>query len=146
MRKLFSIASNIHLNSLALLFLRLTIGVAMGFYGYHKLTHFQEMMLEDFWVKDVNFMGWGGPVSLALTVFAEFFCSIFLILGLATRLSLIPLLICTGYIAGVLDHFELVSAGEHGYSVNHAFFYFMIYLVLLLTGPGRWSVDKLISK
>ncbi len=146
MKKLFSIYYNETAMDVGLFLLRISVSLAMIFYGYHKLTHFTETMHSDFWEKEINFMGKGGAVSLGLTIFAEFFCSLFIILGLCTRLSLIPLLFCMGYIVVVLDKYEIVSAGEHGYELNHAFFYFVIYFVLLLTGPGKWSIDRLISK
>lgn len=146
MRKLFSIAYNENALSAGLFLLRLTVGISMAFYGYHKLVHFAEDAHSDFWAKEINFLGYGGPFSLSLTIFAEFFCSLFLILGLFTRLSLIPLLVCMGYIVAVLDHYELVSSGEHGFELNHAFNYFVTYFFLLLSGPGKWSIDKLISK
>ena len=146
MRKLFSVHYNETTLNIGLFLLRLTVGVAMAFYGYHKLTHFSEMAHSDFWEKNVNFLGKGGAISLGLTVFAELICSFLLILGLLTRLALVPLLICMGYIVYVLDKNQIVSAGEHGYELNHAFFYFAIYLVLLLTGPGKWSLDRFISK
>lgn len=145
-RKFFSTAYNEYALSVGLLLLRMTAGTSMAFYGYDKLGHFADQAHSDFWEKQVNFLGHGGPFSLSLTIFAEFFCSLFLILGLFTRLSLVPLLFCMGYIVAILDHYELVSAGEHGYELNHAFNYFVIYFFLFLSGPGKWSIDKLISK
>ncbi len=146
MKRLFSVRYNDTALDMGLFLLRIAVSLAMIFYGFHKLTHFTEMAKEDFWVKEVNFMGKGGTVSLALTVFAEFFCSLFVILGLCTRISLLPLLFCMGYIVAIVDKYEIVSAGKHGYELNHAFFYFIIYFVLLLSGPGKWSIDRLISK
>ena len=130
---------------LALLLLRSVVSLTMLFYGYHKLSHFSEMIKEDFWIKEVNFLGLGASFSLALTIFAEFFCSLFVLIGLCTRLSLLPLLFCMGYIVVHIDHAEIIEAGKHGYELNHAFYYAILYLVLLLTGPGKWSFDKLIA-
>jgi len=146
MRKLFSVRYNETAMDMALFLLRVTSGVSMAFYGYHKLIHYSEQVNSDFWQKELNFIGQSGAVSLGLTIFAEFFCSILLIAGLFTRLSLIPLLICMGYIVAIVDKYEIVSSGEHGFEMNRAFFYFMIFFALLLTGPGKWSLDKLISK
>lgn len=143
MKKLFS-SDPINLD-LGLLFIRLIIGVLMACYGYQKLTHFSEMAASDFWAKDVNFLGMTGSVPLALTVFAEFFCSLLLIVGLLTRLSLIPLLICMGYIFGVVAGMEIVHNGDNGIEINNGFVYFVIYLALFFTGPGRYSLDHLIA-
>lgn len=146
MKRLFSVHYNDHALDIGFFLLRIAVSLAMIFYGFHKLTHFAEMAQEDFWVKDINFMGKGGAVSLALTVFAEFFCSLFIIVGFCTRISLVPLLFCMGYIVAIVDKYEIVSSGKHGHELNHAFFYFVIYFVLLLSGPGKWSVDRLISR
>ena len=146
MKKLVSTSIEpIHL-SLGLFLLRIIIGVVMACYGYEKLTHFSEMAASDFWAKNVSFLGFTGKIPLALTIFAEFFCSLFLILGLFTRLSLIPLLICMGYIIVAIAQFSVIYKGDNGFEVNTAFMYFIIYLALLLTGPGKYSIDAKLSK
>lgn len=142
MKRLFS-AYPINLD-LGLLFIRIIIGVLMACYGYQKLIHFDEMVASDFWAKEVSFLGFTGTVPLALTVFAEFFCSLLLIVGLFTRLSLIPLLICMGYIFGVMGGMEIVHSGDNGTEINNAFVYFVIYLALFFTGAGKYSLDYLI--
>lgn len=113
----------------------------MAFYGLHKLQGFEKMAASDFWMKHVNLFGLTGKAPLALTIFAELFCSIFLILGLFTRLSLIPLLFCMGFIVVVLGKFEIVSNGDKGMELNSAFTYFIIYLALFFTGAGKYSID-----
>lgn len=146
MKKLLSISIEpIHL-SLGLLLVRIIIGVVMAFIGYEKLIHFNEMAASDFWAKEVSFIGMTGKIPLALTVFAEFFCSLLLLIGLFTRLSLIPLLICMGYIVVVVAQFSIIDSGDNGVQVNTAFVYFIIYLALFLTGPGKYSVDAQLSK
>ena len=88
----------------------------------------------------MNFMGIGTGISLGLVVFAEFFCGILLVLGLFTRLATIPLIIMMCVIiikvfnGDVFGHAELPAI------------YLTGYIVLLLVGPGRISVDGLISK
>ncbi len=146
MKKLLSTSIEpIHL-SLGLLLVRIIIGVVMAFIGYEKLIHFNEMAASDFWAKEVSFLGMTGKIPLALTVFAEFFCSLLLLIGLFTRLSLIPLLICMGYIVVVVAQFSIIDSGDNGVQVNTAFVYFIIYLALFLTGPGKYSVDAQLSK
>ncbi|OYU80324.1 MAG: DoxX family protein [Flavobacterium sp. BFFFF1] len=128
---------------LGLLLIRIILGVLMACYGYNKLIHFDQMAA--FFGK-INFLGMTGKIPLALTIFAEFFCSLLLIVGLLTRLSLIPLLICMGYIVAVMDNMEIYKAGDNGTEFQSAFIYFVIYLALFFTGPGRYSVDSALLK
>ncbi len=129
-----------------ILIIRIIIGIVMAFYGYEKLVHFQEMAASDFWANNVSFLGQKGAFPLALTVFAEFFCSLLLIIGLFTRLSLLPLLFCMAYIFLVIFPFSIISSGDNGMEINTTFFYFIIYLGLFFTGPGKYSLDYLLLK
>lgn len=131
--------------SLGILLVRIIIGVLMAFYGYHKLINFETMAASDFWAKEVSFLGMSGKAPLALTIFAEFFCSLLLIIGLFTRLALIPLLICMGYIFACVYKFEVFYTGDNGTETNKAFVYFIIYLSIYLTGPGNYSLDYKIA-
>ena len=141
MKKFFTSTANPLHKNLGLLVLRLLIGVLMALIGYEKLIHFTEMAASDFWAKNVSFLGITGSFPLALTVFAEFFCSIFIIVGFLTRFSTLILMFCMGYIFTVVFPSAPITAGEHGMEFNTAFTYFIIYFVLLLTGPGKYSVD-----
>ena len=127
--------------SMGILVIRLIIGVLMAFYGYQKLINFETMAVSEFWAKEVSFLGMTGKIPLALTIFAELFCSLLLIVGLFTRFALIPLLICMGYIIACVAKFEVIYSGDNGMEMNTALVYFLIYFGLLLTGPGNYSLD-----
>ncbi len=88
----------------------------------------------------MNFLGIGATLSLALVIFAEFFCSMFLVLGLFTRLAAIPLVIAMGVVV-----FKINSGNFTGDGAEPALF-LCSYLVILLCGPGKMSVDDLINK
>jgi putative oxidoreductase len=118
-----------------MLVLRLSLGVLMMYHGYQKLMHFSEMQQ-----KFMNFLGMGPTMSLALLIFAEFFCSMFLILGLFTRLAAIPLIIATCVMVFKAHGGDVFGDGET------AALYLSGYLVLLFVGPGRVSVDSMIGK
>ncbi len=135
MKKLFSAKYSAGAVSAAMLVLRLGLGILMMSHGYDKLVHFSEY--QD---KFMNFMGLGKTLSLALVVFAEFFCSLFLILGLFTRLASIPLIIATCVMIFKAHNGDLLGDGEP------AALYLTGYLVLLFVGPGRISVDSMIGK
>ncbi len=85
-------------------------------------------------------IGLGVNVSLALAVFAEFFCSIFLIIGIATRLSTIPLII-TMLVAAFIVH-----AADPFVRKELPLLYTSIYIVIATAGAGKFSVDYWISK
>ena len=142
MNKLFSFSANPINKDFGLLLIRVMLGVLMAFYGYEKLSHFTEMAASEFWAKNVSFLGMTGETPLALTIFAEFFCSLFLILGIFTRYSLLVLMFCMAYIFLVIFPMSILEKGDNGYHFNDAFVYFIIYLSLLFTGPGKYSLDK----
>jgi putative oxidoreductase len=135
MKKLLSTKYSAGAFSTAMLVLRLGLGVLMMMHGYDKLVHFAKYQNEF-----MNFLGIGKNISLALVVFAEFFCSVFLILGLFTRLAAIPLIIVASVIVFKVFHGNVFGDGEHGA------LYLIGYIVLLLVGPGRASVDSMIGK
>lgn len=116
-----------------LLILRLGLGLLMMVHGWSKLIGFQEKAA-DFY----DFLGLGGEISLGLTVFAEFFCSLLLVVGLGTQLVLIPLTILAVVI--VFD----VKGGDSLGDKELPLLYLVGYVALLLTGPGRYSFDYFI--
>ena len=87
-----------------------------------------------------DFLGIGELPSLVLTVFAELFCSLLVILGLFTRLASIPLLVTMAVAA------FLVHAGDPMDEKEMALIYLGCYLAIALIGPGSYSVDKLIRR
>lgn len=119
----------------AMLLLRIGLGALMINHGYGKLVHFAEMKSQF-----MNFMGLGQPVSLALAVFAEFFCSVFIILGLFSRLSTIPLIITM-----LIALFQAHKGDVFGEGEKAAMF-LCGYVVLLIVGPGKISVDGMTGK
>ena len=135
MKKLFSANYSAGAVNAAMLLLRLSFGILMMMHGYDKLTHFSMYQ-----AKFMNFMGIGQSASLALVVFAEFFCSIFLILGLFTRLAAIPLIIATCVMVFKAHNGDVFGDGQT------AALYLTGYLVLLFVGPGKVSVDGMIGK
>ncbi len=135
MRKLLSTKYSAGAFNAAMLVLRLGVGILMMVHGYDKLVHFSEYQ-----GKFMNFLGIGTTMSLALVVFAEFFCSLFLILGLFTRLSAIPLIVTMCVALFKAHNADFTGDGEV------ATIYLTAYLVLLFVGPGKISVDGMIGK
>src|SRR5664279_662359 len=119
----------------AMLVLRLGLGILMLSHGYSKLIHFSGMK-----GSFINFMGLGSTVSLSLDIFAEFFCSIFLLLGMFTRLTVIPILVAMSVALFKVHHSEIFGAGER------AAIYLACTITIFFCGPGKISVDGMIGK
>ena len=136
MKKLFSSRYSERSISLGLFLLRLAAGGLMIPHGYQKLVSFAS--------RSSSFddpFGLGGPASMALTIFAEFFCAGLVVMGLMTRLALIPLIIVTTVIVFYSHKGDIfLSKGEL------PAFFLASFLVLLITGPGKWSLDRFIGK
>jgi putative oxidoreductase len=121
--------------SIGLLLLRVSAGGFMLTHGFPKL---QRILAGEFQFGDP--LGLGPEVSLVLAVFAEFVCSILLVLGLGTRLASIPLIVTMG-VAAFISH----GADPFGRK-ELALMYLVAYVVLLLNGAGKFSLDKMIGK
>lgn len=118
---------------LGLLVLRLGISLLMIPHGYNKLPRLQQDPVEFY-----NFLGLGSETSLLLIVIAEFFCSILLILGIGTRLILIPLII------GMIVVVFFVHGDDPFSDKEHGLLFLIPYITLFITGPGKYSLDYLI--
>lgn len=122
------------LQSLGLLVLRVGVGTMMAAgHGWQKLLMFG--------ARSGSFpdpLGVGSQLSLALALFAELLCSIFVILGLGTRLAAIPPLF-TMLVAAFVIH-----ADDPWAKKELALLYAVPFLVLLLAGGGSYSLDALL--
>jgi putative oxidoreductase len=122
-------------NNLGLLVLRLGLGGFMFFgHGWDKLMNFS--------VKSSQFpdlLGIGSTGSLALATFAEFFCSLALILGLGTRLSAIPLIV-TMFVAAFVAH-----ADDPFQRKELALLYMSGFTAVFFLGAGGLSLDGMMG-
>jgi len=131
MKKLLSSSYSSGAFNFAMLLVRLAFGLLMiANHGLDKLMRFSSMQNTFY-----NFMGIGSRFSLLLDLFAELFCSMFIILGLFTRLAAIPLIIamCVA-IFGVHAHQPFQKA-------ELAVLYLTAFLTILFVGPGKISID-----
>jgi putative oxidoreductase len=117
-----------------LLTLRLFFGFLFLMHGIDKLANFE--------VLSYSFpdpLGMGSHLSLVLVILAEVFCALTFIGGFLFRISLLPMLFAM-FIAFFYAHGGSIADGEL------AFIYLGVFLLLLVTGPGRYSADYLIYR
>ncbi|MGZ5135471.1 MAG: DoxX family protein [Flavitalea sp.] len=134
MKKLLSTKYSASAFNIAMLILRIGLGGLMMPHGYDKLVHFATYE-KDF----MNFLGIGSSLSLALVVFSEFFCSLFLVVGLFSRLIVIPMIFGLCIALFKAHNGDIFGDGEH------AALFITGLLVILLVGPGKISADGMMG-
>lgn len=119
---------------IALLLIRLAFGSMMIYeHGWGKLMRF----FADEPIKFGDPLGIGTIPSLGLAVFSEVFCAFMLIIGLLTRWVSIPLIV-TMSVAAFMVHID-----DPFSKMEKALLYLVPYIVLLLMGAGKYSLDYL---
>lgn len=112
---------------------RISVGFLMlNGHGLPKLLKF----FSDEPIKFADPIGIGMLPSLILATFAEFFCSIFILVGFKTRLATIPL---------ILTMFVIIFIEEFHSSIKEretAILYLLCYGVIYFYGSGNFSFDN----
>lgn len=122
--------------NIAMLLLRVSFGaVLMVKHGFAKVMNFATLQHTFY-----NFLGFGPKFSLIIILIAEIFCSLMIILGLFTRWACIPIIIAMLVVIFGND------AGKDLLDSELALFYLTAFTAILFCGPGRISVDGMISK
>jgi putative oxidoreductase len=134
MKKLFFSTSPFLLD-LGLAILRISTSLMLVTHGWAKIANFSERL-----TTFSDPIGLGPALSLQLVIFAEFFCAILLALGFLSRLSLIPLIINMAVISFVVHADDPFSNQEKG------LLFLVIFIFLMFSGPGKYSVDGQIKK
>lgn len=120
--------------SFVILFVRIFFGALFFMHGLDKMMNFSQ--LSDTFP---SVLGLGSYMTLMLSIFCEFACSIFLIVGMLTRIVLIPM-IASMAVAFFDIHDGFMPEGEL------SLIYLIVFIVLFITGPGRYSADYLIDR
>lgn len=119
----------------SLLLIRIIAGGFMLTHGYPKMI---KLLEGNFQFADP--LGLGVELSLILAVFAEIVCAFFILLGILPRLSSIPLIV-TMLVAAFIAH-----AGDPFKSKETSLMYLLLYVVILLLGAGKYSIQSLLKK
>lgn len=120
--------------SFLLLVVRVFFGVLFFIHGLDKLMNFNSLS-ETY----PSVLGFGSYMTLMVSIFCEFCCSMFLISGLLVRIMMVPMIVAMG-VAFFDVHDAMMPEGEL------ALIYLVVFVILYLTGPGRFSIDYLIDR
>lgn len=123
------------MKDLGLLILRAGAGLMMMGHGWGKVA--------DLFTGRHEFpdpIGIGSGASLALAAFAEFLCSLAVVVGFRARLAAIPVLI-TMLVAALIFH-----AGDPWAKKELAVLFAVAFAAIALLGAGRFSVDSMLGK
>jgi putative oxidoreductase len=121
--------------STLVLIIRILFGFLFLSHGYAKLM--QHASMANLFADP---FGLGSTLSFWMVVFAEVVCSFALIFGILQRVVLIPMTI-TMAVA-----FFVVHGGDAFAARELSFIYFIVFIILFITGPGEFSFDSIIGK
>lgn len=136
MKKIFNTSLPGQKGHIALLVFRVVVAIFMLTHGVPKL----QKLLSGNEIQFADPYGLGMTTSFILATFAEFLCSILVILGLATRLAVIPLII-TMATAVIFAH-----ANDPWGVKEKPLLFLVCFALLLVFGSGRYSVDRVLEK
>ena len=138
-RTILAVSNDSSQTDLGLLFLRVSFGLCLFLkHGFEKVTGFGRMVQgfpDPFHI--------GAPLSLSIATASDVVAAVFLIVGFATR----P---CAFFVASnILVAWLFVHHGMFfGKDADHGeicVLYVCGFLAILLCGPGRYSVDALLT-
>ena len=138
MRNTYSTSLSLPQVDIGLLIFRIGISGLM-------LTHGVPKLLKFFGSEEIVFgdpLGLGQVTTFSLAVFAEFVCAVLVLIGLGTRLAVIPIMI-TMAVAALIVH------ASDGFGRQELpLLYLFGFLLLFFTGSGKYSLDHyfLLSK
>ena len=120
---------------ITLLIFRVVLSLSLMTHGYSK---FIRLLEGNIWGRTHLFFN--EEISLALIAFAEFICPIFVAIGLWTRLFTLPVIYA--FVVIVFD----VHIDDPFSKMEKGILFLVSYLVVFMLGPGKLSVDNLLSK
>lgn len=118
-----------------LLLFRLFAGLMMLPYGITKIEKYDDYVIDFFG----DPIGIGMVPSLWLTIFAQIPCAIFLTLGLFSRPT--ALVLAINMLVAIKYHWN-----DPFVTVSLPLLFFGMYVILTLTGGGRYSIDSVLFR
>ncbi len=121
--------------SVLLLVVRIFFGLLFLIHGYDKLMAHATLSSQF-----ADPFGVGSILSFWMVAFVEVVCSFALIFGILHRIVLLPMIftMCTAF---------FIVHGPDAFAVKElSFIYLVVFVVLYITGPGRYSFDAAIGR
>ena len=131
---LFPTKPNTTKASLLLLAVRIIFGILLMNHSIQKWSNFQELS-----TAFPDPLGIGSPISLGLAIFGELVCSMAFIVGFLYRLAMIPMIFT------MIVAFFIVHANDAFAVKEMAFIYLVVFIVMYIAGPGKFSIDHIIG-
>lgn len=135
MKRIFSPTVNTTGLHLWLLISRVAVTALMLMHGLPKLHN---LMADN--VQFADPFGLGPTTSLVLVIFAEVFCSVMIMLGLAARLASVPLIINMS-VAILYAHASQPLAKK-----ELAILFLIFFICFAILGAGKFSIDGFIGR
>lgn len=130
---LFPLPNESKAYSLFLLALRIIFGLLLIGHGLEKIYNYTSLC---FTFPDPT--GIGKEITLLFVIFGELFCAISFLFGALYRLCMIPMIII---MATAFFHIHEGSLAQGELSLA----YLILFVLMYVAGPGKYSIDAIIS-
>jgi len=117
----------------ATLLLRIIFGGLFVYYGYSKLSAYNQIL-----PMFGDIIGIGSKLSFNLVIFAELGCGFLVLIGFLTRITVIPIFIT------MLVAFFIAHANDPFTVKAPAFIFLLLSIVIFVLGSGKFSIDRLL--
>ncbi|MCH4154746.1 MAG: DoxX family protein [Muribaculaceae bacterium] len=132
-------------SNMSRLFIRLFTGVMFLQFGIRQIAHFSTLSLQS----EFAVLGMDSATGLTVMIIIELVCSTLIIFGFLTRLSVIPPLVSMIVAEHVILNSLVDVPASQLISTQPGYLPIMfigIFIYMLLAGPGKISLDYLISR
>ncbi len=128
-------------SNLSRLFLRLFTGILFLEFGLRQILHYSEIAADY-----AGFWGMSPSLSVSVIVALELLCATMIIIGLLTRIAVIPSFCLMWYIESLLlSPTSGVDEQLFNFAPGYPVMFMGIFLYMFLAGPGKISVDYIIA-
>lgn len=140
LQRFFMLNTGYTYSNLSRLFLRLFTGVMFLQLGVRQITHIESFT--------TTAMGAVDQSTIVAIMVIEIVCAVFIILGLFTRLTLLPSIAVMIYAECILSKPSVLGGVDQQmffFEPGYPVMFLGIFVFMLLAGPGKISLDYLIS-